>query len=48
MIVNGARREIPADDRMIIVNGDHQEIEWLCNELSEWADIKVRALRQTF
>ena len=43
IFVNGAHRKIPADDRMIFINGDHREIEWLCNELSEWADVKVRA-----
>ncbi|MGB3515655.1 MAG: hypothetical protein WBA43_04310, partial [Elainellaceae cyanobacterium] len=32
----------PSDDQMIIVNGDRREIEWLCNELSEWAGIQAR------
>lgn len=31
-----------ADARMIVVNGDRREIEWLCNELSEWAGIQVK------
>ncbi|MBD2102658.1 serine/threonine-protein kinase [Leptolyngbya sp. FACHB-261] len=31
-----------ASNQMMIVKGDRREIEWLCNELSEWAGIQVK------
>ncbi|MBD2234332.1 hypothetical protein [Phormidium tenue] len=36
--------KFPSNDQMII-EGDRREIEWLCNELSEWADIQAMTWR---
>jgi hypothetical protein len=35
----------PTDDRMIIVNGNRQEIAWLYNELSEWTGLQATPFR---
>ncbi|MBD1917684.1 MULTISPECIES: serine/threonine-protein kinase [Cyanophyceae] len=35
----------PADDQIIVVDGDRQEIGWLCNELSEWTGIRAKPWR---
>ncbi|WOD36996.1 serine/threonine-protein kinase [Nodosilinea sp. E11] len=32
-----------SDDQMIVVDGDRQEIEWLCNGLSDWAGIQAKS-----
>ncbi|MBD2110896.1 MULTISPECIES: hypothetical protein [Cyanophyceae] len=31
-----------SNDQMIIVYSTRREIEWLCNELSEWAGIQAQ------
>jgi len=35
----------PSNKQLMIVNGERREIEWLCNELSEWAGIQATPWR---
>ena len=36
----------PVANQMMIVNGDRREIEWLCNELSEWSGLQAKPWRK--